>query len=831
MDPYVAADIATAVASALLGLVAYLRAPDRHSNRLFAVHAGCVTAWALGTYAIQFTRDPVWLALLFRLVHVVGAYVVVTFVDFVWVFPDRLRPAPRRHRVWLHLSVLLAVVSMALPAAVTRVEVRAGVPQVALGWPLLILATYVGALLVYLNIVLWRKVRTLRGVARLQIIYVLAGTVVSESIMSVLLLVLPLVTEVNVTSRWGVVSYLITVAAIGIAIAKHRLWDLSSLERRAAAAMLALGTLVPVGAAVIWVLVGRGDGFVADPLRAAIVWVVLGAVLGTALTPVYSAFRGLFVRPLQEDRDRIGQLLGALGTAIVHSPSGGATLLPMLVQAQRFFGASFVEAYLRRPTGVYQHAGTVDPDAAAPHVLDPHRRLPASVIQGLAADALVEPLDAEQLARFGPVATATQQLGAMEAIGATVVVPLRWQEATIGLLVMGPKLSRDMYRASDLDLLTSVAAHAAIATRNAELRDQIIAEKERTEKVLTQLENGVVVVDGTRTIRLVNPAACHLLASGESALVGNRTSVLPGQLQILLDQAVAAGTTVSGERVYLDYRRQLRVACSTFVLRGPTGSCEGAGTVFRDLRTEDALHQVERETERLRFIRAVSAGMAHEIRNPLVAIRTFAELAPRRLDDPEFRESFVKVAQSEITRLEDLVSQFMTLARPTRLVREPVDLAALFESVVTAVWARAQADEVAIVVDLPPTLPRPRGDGPRLYQALFNLLLNALDATPRGGRIELSARAEALGAGEPGEVRLRVWNSSSYIPPEHLERVFEPFFTSKASGTGLGLAICKTIADEHGGTTIVESYKDAGTAFTLRIPIISAYEALAEAPS
>ena len=102
-------------------------------------------------------------------------------------------------------------------------------------------------------------------------------------------------------------------------------------------------------------------------------------------------------------------------------------------------------------------------------------------------------------------------LGAMDTLGASLVVPILWREETIGLLVLGTKLSRDMYQAADLDLLKSVAAHAAIASKNAELRAEILAEKERTEKVLTQMESGVVVVDAHAIIRLVNPAACSLL--------------------------------------------------------------------------------------------------------------------------------------------------------------------------------------------------------------------------------------------------------------------------------------------------------------------------------
>jgi signal transduction histidine kinase len=213
-----------------------------------------------------------------------------------------------------------------------------------------------------------------------------------------------------------------------------------------------------------------------------------------------------------------------------------------------------------------------------------------------------------------------------------------------------------------------------------------------------------------------------------------------------------------------------------------------------------------------------------------VAIRTFAELAPTRLDDPEFRDSFLRVAQSEIGRLEELVSQFMTLARPSKAVREAMDIPAMIDRGVNAISVHAQNHRVNLRADITHDVPHLRGDEARLYQALQNLLLNAVDATPADGDVVISASMLDDHTGQHG-VAVTVWNSGSYIPPEDRERVFEPFFTSKPAGTGLGLALCHTIIDEHGGTTTVESDLQDGTAFTIWLPVTSYHEtAAASAP-
>lgn len=840
MDFNIVSLLGTACLTLCLGLVAYLRAPDRPSNRLFGVHSAVVTAWVLLTCGVM-VGELETLSVLMRALHIASLFVLATFVDFVWVFPDRLRMFPWKRRAPLYAAAVLFSLVAALPALVRSVKLTSFGPSVEFGWPLAVFAVYPVALVVHANLVLLHKLRTLRGVARVQTAYVFFGALVCELIILTTNVLLPMVTGKTAYSRWGAVGYLIVIAAIAISIAKYRLWDLDGLTRKAAAGMLALGGLVPVAGSVIWTLGNQMHLWEGNPSQVAVLWMSIGAILGLFLIPTYHTFHGLVVRPLRAERDRIGHLVSALGAAVVRAPADGSALLPILAETQRFFSCTLVTAYLRGLDGSLRCAASVlsDEQPTPPSYAVVGRRLPLNVAHALGADQLARPLDAGEIVRFGALEESARILAAMSDIGASVVTPLRWEGQTIGLLALGEKVSRDMYYGTDLDVLESVANHATIAVKSSELKGQILSEKERTEKVLAEMESGVVAVDSRKTILLVNAAACNLLGRQESELVGQSLRVLPRALRDALHRALDVGVTSSGEKANLaqpgggaEGVRRLRVACSTFLLRGPNGATEGGGVVFRDLSTEDALRRTEQEAERLRFIRAVSAGMAHEIRNPLVAIRTFTELLPTRLDDPEFRESFLQVARSEINRLEELVVQFMTLAKPTRLVRQPVDLPAFAQGVVTVLTATFEARKVRLTTNVAPGLPAFRADENRLHQAVLNLLMNALDATPEGGEIELTV-AFAPGPGDEthsddpemasrsGEIVMRVWNSDSYIAPEDREHVFEPFWTRKATGTGLGLAICQTIADEHGGTIAVESNSETGTAFTLRLPLVA----------
>ena len=213
--------------------------------------------------------------------------------------------------------------------------------------------------------------------------------------------------------------------------------------------------------------------------------------------------------------------------------------------------------------------------------------------------------------------------------------------------------------------------------------------------------------------------------------------------------------------------------------------------------------------------------MAHEIRNPLVAIRTFAELAPRRLDDPDFRSNFLTVVRDEIMRIDKLVGDLLTLSKPADAVVEELDIDLICRGVMRAMSGVAEAQQVELRLQLDELHGVARGDETRLHQALLNLVSNAIDAEPEGGEVTLETLSRA--DEESGEnVCIRVHNPSSYIPQDQTDEIFRPFVSRKAKGTGLGLAICQTIIEEHRGDVRIESTREGGTTFVVELPLSNA---------
>jgi two-component system sensor histidine kinase HydH len=223
------------------------------------------------------------------------------------------------------------------------------------------------------------------------------------------------------------------------------------------------------------------------------------------------------------------------------------------------------------------------------------------------------------------------------------------------------------------------------------------------------------------------------------------------------------------------------------------------------------------EAQRMAAVGTLTAGLSHEIRNPLNAAALQLAVLERRLhrlpaaDQTGALEPLVLV-RDEIRRLDHLLEDLLQYARPRELEKKAVDVASLVERVTQLLVSDADARGVSITRTMEPMVTA-SGDEARLREVVMNLVLNALDASARGGEIRVKARR--LG---PSEIELSVEDDGTGIAPEEREKVFQPFFTTKARGTGLGLAIVHAVVTQHRGSLRLESSEKGGAAFRVRLP-------------
>lgn len=215
--------------------------------------------------------------------------------------------------------------------------------------------------------------------------------------------------------------------------------------------------------------------------------------------------------------------------------------------------------------------------------------------------------------------------------------------------------------------------------------------------------------------------------------------------------------------------------------------------------------------EKLAAVGRFASGIAHEIRNPVAMIASSLATAAYPASDSREREEMFAIAAREVKRLESLTTDFLTYARPSAPQRSLMSIGDIVRHIADVTKMRA-ADRSIEVICQTGEETFAEIDGAQIEGALLNLSLNALDATPAGGRVKLQIR------GDESMVYLDVENSGRAIPDLNLTRVFEPFFTTKPDGTGLGLAIARGIAVAHGGDLCVSDNRDGAVVFTITVP-------------
>ncbi len=410
----------------------------------------------------------------------------------------------------------------------------------------------------------------------------------------------------------------------------------------------------------------------------------------------------------------------------------------------------------------------------------------------------------------------------LDHLRAEVVVPLVEEDEIIGFLVLGAKRSGDPYFSNDADLLTTLANQAAVAVRNAQTHARVVQVNEEMRKVLETIESGVVAVGPRGRITLFNRAAEQLTGTSAQVARGQSPECLPNPLGSVLHATAADGQPRSQIEFSLpDAAGQMvPLMCSTSPLRGPDGAPLGAVAVLADMSRLKELEQEKQRAERLASIEAIASGLIHEIRNPLVGIKTYAQLLPSRGASEEFREMFSRSAGREIGRIDDLLSRFRTMSRASQHPMEMVDLSDPLRDTLETLHAELEDRKIHLRRVGEQTRRPVLGNASQLQQLFLNLCLNAIQAMEPGG--ELTVRVADLSEGGGSTLLVEVADTGPGIPDHLLGTIFDPFVTTKPQGTGLGLAICRGIADAHHARIHARNNVGRpGCAFTVEFPVPS----------
>src|SRR5262249_14643845 len=472
---------------------------------------------------------------------------------------------------------------------------------------------------------------------------------------------IPLASGSSQFSQIGPLFSILMIALIAHSIIRYRLMNIRLVMRRGFTYLVSISTVGAVFMAILWlgsqVLPARTQ----VPLWIEVVLVVLIAVLFHPLKNSVERWvdRYFFREPYDYHR-------------IIRDVSRSMTTTLDLDSLLRYacdiimttFRPEHVAAYAKDSSGtsfsclLVRHAV---PDAPSPSAIQLDSALVLNLTEGR------RPLFVDEVNR----STTFTQRGRLQAelhrLRADVVLPVHDDKVLIGLFVLGAKLSADPYFVEDIDVLATLTSQATIAIKNAQLYSQVVDANDYVENILNTIDSAVVAVDQNGAVTRFNSAATWLTGIPSAQIKGHSLENIPRSISRLLNATSAdqqartqVETTVTDEA----RGRVVPVICSTFPLVDRAGTILGTVAVVSDVTGIKRLEQEKRQVERLASIGALASGLAHEIKNPLVAIKTFAELLPERFSEEDFRNDFSKVAIREIERIDDLVARLRGLAMP-----------------------------------------------------------------------------------------------------------------------------------------------------------------------
>jgi PAS domain S-box-containing protein len=793
------------IAAALVGLALLVWRARKESevHRGFALSSLSLAAWTVG---IAGTYSGILAEISLRLTFVGASLAPSAFLVFIHAYPTRSRwPTANMLRITYSIGIAFAAVAfttelLAYEASLTSVGLTRKTGPLYPFFGLYCFSIFCFALLI-----LVKKWHSSTGLGRLQLQYLGIAAFVPMAGGLTTNLILPIAANQSAYGWLGPHFLFPFVLLVAHAIIRHRLMDLRFVVHRgltlAAATVM---SLCPVGILMVMFWPQLSSQLAARDL----IILIAAIVMATLLVPPTRDLAGrLFdryayrthanfqrtVRDVSRRFTRYLELRTLLSLVIeTIGPSTECEGVAVYLEKGTVFLRLKVD--LRHPSAKFAAPEIVPEQITATLA---HKR------ELIAVDSLTEgELNSKSLH------------DELRRLNWALVLPLISEDTVIGFIALGPKLSGDPFYPQDLDLLMTLANQAGITIKNAQLYTQVVLANEHIENIVRTIESGVVAVDEAGHIAMFNRAAEQLTGLAAGLVQDQSVDVLPASLGALLKSTVADGRERTEPEIQLQAGSVTRpVICTTSPLREPTGAVLGAVAVFSDLTPFKQLENERRRAERLAYFEVLAASLAHEIKNPLVSIKTFAQLIPRRHKDEQFVEEFSRIVTREISRMERLIERLRALARASDRPKVPLDIR---EPLAQAVeFLRPAFDEKRIALRTafgrePRTVV---GDLHELEQLFINLLMNAHEATPPGGSvsIELAAGSEAT--------FVHVADSGPGIPPELLEHVFDPFITSKPRGSGLGLTISAGIAAVHRAKLRPSNPPGGGALFTVEFPL------------
>jgi two-component system NtrC family sensor kinase len=412
----------------------------------------------------------------------------------------------------------------------------------------------------------------------------------------------------------------------------------------------------------------------------------------------------------------------------------------------------------------------------------------------------------------------------LQDLGLNYFIPCRFRDRTVAMLGLGKTVDGDYLSSDDLELLSTIAGYVAVAIENARLYEsleqkalQIERLKDFSENIVESLRIGVLTLDLDDQIESWNPQLEEMLEIPRAeALQRKLNEILPLELAAEIAER-AANEHVGGIykfQVTTRSSRQLVINASVAPLLGKDGAQLGRLILLDDITQRVRMEEQMVQNEKLTSLGLLAAGVAHEVNTPLAVISNYIQMLAKQIPSEDPRQKTIERIVKQTFRASEIVNNLLNFSRTGAATPDEINLNVVLEDTLSLVQHPFKTARVNVVRAYNDKLPPVLGSTTRLQQVFLNLFMNARDAMPGGGMLEVRTAAQN------GTVEVEITDTGSGIPPEHIQRIFDPFFTTKSTGkgTGLGLSVSYGIIKEHAGKVDVRSSPGKGSSFRLEFP-------------
>lgn len=825
-DVLVSLAVAAILASLLIGIVVLGNNASRRQNRAFAMFALSLAAWSSGTLVLCLTRNE---SIAERWMQISTWICIQLPLAFRVLCLSILHPSRtgRQHlaAIRMHFAVSQLIgLAVFTPLYITGAVIKdggAGLPAPIPGTLFTPVNAFIiaGALLCVFRF--GSRSRMLDGIRKTEMQYVLLAVTVMTVITMFTHLIIPARNQDLVTQPLGAVANLCCIGIIAYGIATRRLMEVSTVLQRITAYAILLLYLVS-----LYLLVLHGTRLLL-PDTDLLPHLLAALVLAFSMTPVQGALqhlsRKLFITGRSwalEDAVRSG---GELFASITTMDALVARFADILVDGG--FDAETFRVMFPSDGLFIEH--TAVSSQSLPVRISRSRPLVRILNQSRS------PVLAYALKRVRPKPSILQAQQDLDSLRAELAIGLYFKSELRGIVLLGPRLSGRIYSRADQDALQVLCDQFAVALENANLYTVVQNNKIYNDILVDNLVSGVIAVDRGGMINVINREAQRITGLTVENALGYGLDVLPRALADALRQALEYRMIFKDKETTVDTETEGRIPINlgSSLFYSSNRDPLGALLVFADLTEQKKLEMQVRRSDRLASIGTLSAGMAHEIKNPLVTIKTFTDLLPERYQDDDFRETFTSLVSHEVHRIDRIVNQLLHFARPAKADLMDTSLHEIIHNSLELMQEQLKQRQIRLDAELDAEEDQILADEGLLDQAFINFFFNAVDSMDGGGVLTVATdrtpppwhliQGGNRDDSERHYIRMTIRDTGSGIPPQSISQVFDPFFTTKSHGTGLGLSIAHGIIKEHHGLIDVESRVGKGTTFYVYLPLVA----------